>query len=57
MAEEKSARFIFVKCCGCLKFFQVERSYWEPRFDAVPLRCPHCYLEFPKEEAAKTVGL
>lgn len=57
MAEEKSARFVFVKCAECSKFFQVERTYWEPRFDEVPLRCPHCAREFPKEKAARLVGL
>lgn len=57
MAEEKSSRFIFVKCAACAKFFQVERSYWEPKYDAVPLRCPHCHTEFRKEEAPKLIGL
>lgn len=57
MAEEKSARFVFVKCAECLKFFQVERAFWEPRFDKVLLRCPHCFLEFPKDKAARLVGL
>jgi hypothetical protein len=57
MAEEKSARFVFVKCAKCLKFFQVERAFWEPRFDSVLLRCPHCFLEFPKDKAARLVGL
>lgn len=57
MAEEKSARFVFVKCPKCLKFFQVERAFWEPRFDHVFFRCSHCAIEFRKEEAAKVVGL
>ena len=57
MAEEKSSRFIFVKCAACAKFFQVERSYWEPKYDALPLRCPHCHTQFPKEEAPKLIGL
>lgn len=57
MADQKSARFIFVKCGKCLSFFQVERSYWEPRFENVLLRCPHCSSEFLKEDAAKIVGL
>ena len=57
MAAEKSARFVFVKCQKCLQFFQVERAFWEPRFEHVLLRCSHCGVEFPKEEAAKVVGL
>jgi uncharacterized C2H2 Zn-finger protein len=57
MAVEKSAGFVFVKCAQCLKFFQVERDFWEPKFQSVPLRCPHCFLEFPKEKPAKLVGL
>lgn len=57
MADEKGARFIFVKCGKCSKFFQVERIYWEPRFDKILLRCSHCSSEFPKEEAAKVVGV
>ena len=57
MAEGKSERFIFVKCAACSKFFQVERAYWEPRFNDVPLLCPHCAKEFPKEQAARLVGL
>jgi len=56
VANEKGARFIFVKCTKCAKFFQVERSYWEPRFEKIPLRCPHCLAEFHKEEA-KLVGV
>jgi len=57
MSEGKGDRFVFVCCPACKGVFQVERSYWEPRYTQVPFTCTLCKRMFPKEEAAKIVGL
>lgn len=55
--EEKGSRFIFVKCPTCGGIFQVEREFWAPAHDDVPLTCTKCHRSFDKKEAAKVVGL
>lgn len=57
MSDSKGDRFVFVRCPACNDVFQVEHSYWEPRYAQVPFTCTLCKHKFPKEEAAGIVGV
>jgi hypothetical protein len=49
-------RDVWIQCPLCDGLFYIERSFYEPKFDHIPLFCPHCRKEFRKEDAPRTWG-
>ena len=46
-----------IECPVCAGLFYIERTFYEPKFNHVPLYCPHCRQEFRQEDAPRTWGL
>lgn len=50
-------REVLAKCPQCEFVFNVETVFWTvPRFAGIPLHCPKCATDFPKEQC-KVWGL
>ena len=47
---------VWVTCPQCKQLFYIDRSFYEPQFDKLPLHCPFCHAQFDKGASPMTWG-
>jgi hypothetical protein len=50
-------RDVWIQCPHCRQVYYIERSFYDPPYDRLPLFCPHCRQSFDKKDAPQTWGL
>jgi len=50
------SRDVWLQCPGCGGLYYIDRLFFQPGFNQLKVRCPHCSLEFDKAESPRTWG-
>jgi len=54
--KQGEPRDVWVTCPHCGGLFYIEQAFFEPKFNALKLFCPHCRQEFAKEDSLQIWG-